>query len=55
MKNTFIKIPGVGGGGEPQKQENYLHENFHVGKSNIIIMGILVEHQKTNFLHGKTI
>ena len=26
------------------KQENYLHETLHVGKSNIILMGILLGH-----------
>lgn len=39
---------------DPPKQENYLHETLHVGKSNIILMGILLGYQKPNFLHRKT-
>jgi len=40
-------------GGSP-KQENYLHETLHVGKSNIILMGILLVHHKPNLLNRKT-
>lgn len=50
MRNAFIKIRKW----ESPKQENYLHEILHVGKSNIILMGILLGHHKPNFLHGET-
>ena len=36
------------------KQENYLHETLHVGKSNIILISILLVHHKPNLLNGKT-
>jgi len=48
---TFLSKSGSGGS---PKQENYLHETLHVGKSNFTLMGILLGHHKPNFLHGKT-
>jgi hypothetical protein len=42
------------GRGRNPMQGNCLHETLHVGKSNIILRGILLGHHKPNFLHWKT-